>query len=52
MWSKTQTEKDPQKIVLKLGLIVTIDQMAIANSVCWYGDLLRRVDGHEKGIRV
>ena len=23
-----------------------IDQMAIANNVCWYGHVLRRADGH------
>ena len=29
-----------------LGLKETIGQLAIANSVCWYGQVLRRVDGH------
>ena len=24
----------------------TMDQLAMVNSVCWYGDVLRRVDGH------
>ena len=29
-----------------LGLIETIDQLVIANSVRWYGHLLRGEDGH------
>ena len=29
-----------------LGLSETIDQLATANSICWYGHLLRREDGH------
>ena len=28
------------------GLNETADQMAMANSVCWYGHVLRREDGH------
>ena len=31
---------------LMLGLNETMDQMAIASSVCWYGHVLRREDGH------
>ena len=29
-----------------LGLSETIDQLPMANSVCWYGHVLRREDGH------
>ena len=29
-----------------LGLSETIDQLAMANSVHWYGHVLRREDGH------
>ena len=29
-----------------LGLNVTIDQLAMANIVCWYVHVLRREDGH------
>ena len=29
-----------------LGLCETIDQFAIANSVCWYGHVLTRENGH------
>ena len=28
------------------GLNATIDQLAMTNSVCWYGHVLRREDGH------
>ena len=29
-----------------LGLSETIDQLAMANSVRWYGHVMRREDGH------
>ena len=29
-----------------LALNEAIDQLAMASSVCWYGDVLRRGDGH------
>ena len=29
-----------------LGLSETIDQLAMINSVVWYGHMLRREDGH------
>ena len=32
--------------MLMLGLNETIDQLATGNSVCWYGDVLRRADDH------
>ena len=32
--------------MLMLGLKEAIDLLAMANSVCWYGDVLRREDGH------
>ena len=32
--------------MLLLGLNETIDQLAMAKSVCWYGHVLRREDGH------
>ena len=31
--------------MLMLGLNETIDQMSMANSVCWCGHVLRRDDG-------
>ena len=31
------------------GLSETIDQLAMANSVRWYSDVLRREDGHVLG---
>ena len=33
-------------MMLMLGLNETIDQFSMANSVCWYDYVLRRVDGH------
>ena len=33
-------------LMLMLGLTETIDQLAIANSVCWYGYVMRRDDVH------
>ena len=35
-----------EKYLLMLGFNETIDQLAMANSVHWYGDVLRREDGH------
>ena len=32
--------------MLVLELNKAIDQLAMANSVCWYGHLLRREDGY------
>ena len=29
-----------------LNLVETMDQLAMANSVHWYGHVLRREDGH------
>ena len=33
-------------LMFMLGLNETIDKLAMANSVCWYGVVLRREDGH------
>ena len=35
-----------EDLMLMLGLNETIDQLAMANSVCWYSHMLRREDGH------
>ena len=32
-------------LMLMLGLIETMDQLAMANSVCWYAHVLRREVG-------
>ena len=32
--------------MLMLGVIKAVDQLAMANSVCWYGQVLRRDYGH------
>ena len=31
---------------MMLGFYEAIGQLAMANSVCWYGHVLRREDGH------
>ena len=36
-------------LMLMLGLSDTVDQLAMANSVCWYGHVFRKEDGH--GLR-
>ena len=33
-------------LMFMLGLKKTIDLLVMANSVCWYGHVLRREDGH------
>ena len=33
-------------LMFMLGLNETMDQLAMANSVCWYGHVLRREYGH------
>ena len=33
-------------LMFMLGLSETIDLLAMATCVCWYGDVLRREDGH------
>ena len=41
--------KDSKKVkdlMLMFGLNETFDQLAMANSVRWYGHVLRREDGH------
>ena len=38
--------KRSKDLMLVLGLSETTDQLAMANSVCWYGHVLRREDGH------
>ena len=45
MWSTSQGQKRFMYLMLMLGLKETIDQLAMANSVHWYGHALRREDG-------
>ena len=33
-------------LMFMLGLNETMDQLVMANSVCWHGHVLRREDGH------
>ena len=39
-------KKRSKYMMFMFGLKETIDQLAMANSVCWYGHVLRREDGH------
>ena len=41
-------KKRPKDLMMTLGLNKTIDQLAMANSVCWHGQVLRRKDGHDR----
>ena len=38
--------KRANDLMLMSGVSQTVNQLAMANSVCWYGHVLRRVDGH------
>ena len=38
--------KGAETFILMLGLIDIIDQLAMVNNVCWYGNVLSRQDGH------
>ena len=40
------TPERSRDLMLMLGLNETIDQLAMVGSVCWYGQILRREDGH------
>ena len=39
-------KKISMDLMFMLGFNETIDQLAMANSVCWYGHVLWREDGH------
>ena len=39
-------QKRCMDLMFMLGLNKTIDQLAMANSVRWYGHVFRRQDGH------
>ena len=46
MWSAAQRRNKIGHLMLMLGLMENIDQLAAANSVRWYGHVLRREDVH------
>ena len=46
MWSTAQRQKISADLILMLNLNETINQLAMANSVHWYGHVLRREDGY------
>ena len=41
-----KNRKKSADFMFMLGLSNALDQLAIANSGCWYGHVLRREDGH------
>ena len=46
MWSAAQRLQKIYTFMFLLGLSKTMDQLAMANNVRWYGHVLKRVDGH------
>ena len=46
MWSTAPNRKRSTDLMFMLHLSETIDQLAMANSICWNGHVLRREDGH------
>ena len=44
--AQLRNKKISTDLMFMLGLKETTDQLAMANSVCWYGHKLRRDDGH------
>ena len=44
--AQLKDRKRSTDLMLMLGLNETIDQLAMANSVCWYIHVLRRENGH------
>ena len=46
MWSTAQTQKKIYGFDVYAGLNETINQLAIVNSVCLYGHVLKREDDH------
>ena len=46
MWSTAKRQKKICGFDIHAGFDETMDQFAMANSVRWYGHVLRREDGH------
>ena len=46
MWSTAHRQKKILNLMFILGLNETIDLLAMANSVCWYGYVLKIEEGH------
>ena len=43
---KLMEKRKTEELMTMLGLKETVDQLANANGVRWYGDVLRKDDGH------
>ena len=46
VWSTAQRQKKIYRYDVHAGFDETIDQSTMANSVRWYGNVLKRADGH------
>ena len=46
--TEIEDRKKSMDLMLLLGLHETMDQLAMANSVRWYGHVLKREDGYGK----
>ena len=46
VWSIAHRLKKSKDLMLMLGLNETVDQLAMANSIRWYGHVLKTEDGH------
>ena len=46
VWSTAQNREKSMDLMFMLGLNETMRQLAVANSVHWHGNVLRREDGH------
>ena len=46
VWRELKDRSRPKDLMLLLGLNETMDQLTMANSVHWYGHVLRIEDGH------
>ena len=49
-----KNKEGSKDLMVMLGLSETIDRLAMASSVLWYGHVLRREDSHvlRRGVRV
>ena len=46
VWVQLKDRKRSTDLMFVQGLNETVDQLAMANCVCWHGHVLRREDGH------
>ena len=46
VWCAAQRQKKSMDLMFMLDFNETVDQLAMASSVCWHGHVLRREGGH------